>query len=216
MLTAWTGARACPTAEAVLDLGAGVGSVGLLVLHRLGPGPRLTSVEVQQTSAALARKTVAYNGLQHRVQVLHGDLRDPDLLDPAARFDLVLANPPYLPVGSASASPYPQRAAARLELHGDVHDYCRAAARMLAPGGRFCFCHNAADPRPARAVAQVGLRLLARQEVYFRHGRAPSLALHTCGHEGDSWQLDPLTVRGSDGQWTAAYLAVRSEMGLER
>lgn len=215
VLAAWTGARALPRAEQVLDLGAGVGSVGLLVLHRLGDAARLTSVEVQAVSAALARKTVAYNGLGERVRILHGDLRDAQVLEGTGTHDLVVANPPYLPPGAACASPNAQRAAARLELHGDVFDYCRAAARVLAPGGRFCFCHNAGDDRPPRAVAEAGLQLLWRQEVLFRHGRPPSLALHCCGWEGQQRCPAPLIVRGADGRWTEQLMDVRRTMGLE-
>ena len=215
VLAAWIAARAHPAARQVLDLGAGVGSVGLLVLHRLGQAARLTSVEVQQVSAALARKTVAYNGLGERVRICQGDLRDAGVLEGDEVFDLVVANPPYLPPGAACASPNAQRAAARLELHGDIFDYCRVAARILAPGGRFCFCHNASDKRPVRAVADAGLRLLSRQEVIFRHGRPPSLALHSCGKEGEQITREPLTVRGADGLWTEQLMDVRRYMGLE-
>ena len=215
VLAAWTAARAMPRAASVLDLGAGVGSVGLLVLHRLGDAARPTSVEVQAVSAALARKTVAYNGLEQRVTVRHGDLRDPPSLPDGEVFDLVVANPPYLPPGSACASPNAQRATARLELNGDIFDYCRVASRVLAPEGQFCFCHNAGDGRPARAVEQAGLAVLSRQEVLFRHGRPPLLALYRCGREGNVSTPAPLTVRGADGMWTMELMAVRHFMGLE-
>lgn len=215
VLAAWTAVRANPDARRVLDLGSGVGSVGLLVLHRLGESAHLTSVEVQSVSAGLARKTVAYNGLQERVRIRQGDLRDPGTLEGGDTYDLVVANPPYLPPDAACASPNAQRAAARLELHGDIFDYCQTAARALAPHGRFCFSHNASDMRPPRAVAQAGLRLLWRQEVVFRHGRPPLLALHCCGRAGDQRQLPTLTVRGADGLWTEQLMDARRYMGLE-
>lgn len=215
LLTAWTAVRALPEARRVLDLGAGVGSVGLLVLHRLGLAARLTSVEVQAVSVALARKTVARNGLQQRVQLRHADLRDPAALGPDQRFELVVANPPYLPQERAVRSPHPQRAAARLELHGDVFDYCRVAARRLDPGGRFCFSHAAVDPRPQQAVEQAGLTLLARQDVVFRQGDAPMIALFTCGHEGTRRDPEPLTVRDSDRQWSAGYVTARRQLGVD-
>jgi tRNA1(Val) A37 N6-methylase TrmN6 len=215
VLVAWAAARARPQARRVLDLGAGVGAVGLMALLRLGPAARLTSVEIQPRSLDLARRTLAINGIQRRVDLRAGDLRDPRLLRGAGPFDLVAANPPYLPRGSALQSPHPQRAAARLELHGDVFDYCRAAARVLAPGGRLCFCHAAGDPRPERAVAAAGLTLLARQEVVFRAGRPPTIALFTCGGAGQRRDPPPLLVRGPDGRRTEAYRRVRREMSIE-
>ncbi len=215
VLTAWTGLRARPGAQRVLDLGAGVGSVGLMTLYGLSEAARLVSVEVQQVSADLARRTVAYNGLEARVEVRRGDLRDRAMVRDQERFDLVVANPPYLPEGSATRSPNPQRAAARLELHGDVFDYCEVAARHLAPGGVFCFCHAARDPRPLEAVSRAGLALLWRQAVIFRNGQPPHLALHACAAQGDRADPPPLQVRGEDGQWTAEYLTLRCQMGLD-
>jgi tRNA1(Val) A37 N6-methylase TrmN6 len=217
VLTAWQAVEARPAATRVLDLGCGVGAVGLLALLRLGAAARLTAVEVQAASVALLHRTLAHNRLADRVAVRHGDLRDPAALPDGARFDLITANPPYLPAEQTPRSPHPQRAAARLELHGDVFDYCRAAARLLAPGGRFCFCHRADERRPAAAIAAAGLGLLARREVVFRQGRPPALALFACGHEATARRADPLplVLRDREGRRTGAYRAVRRAMHIE-
>jgi tRNA1(Val) A37 N6-methylase TrmN6 len=215
VLLAWTASRARPAARRVLDLGAGVGSVGLMTLLKLSPATRLTCVEILPKSVALLRKTVAANGLGERVDIRPGDLRDGELLGPKERFELITANPPYLPPERALRSPQPQRAAARLTLAGDIFDFCRAAARCLEPDGRFCFCHAAADPRPEAAIAAVELGVLSRQEVIFRSGRPPAIALFACGWTGERRDPDPLTVRDADGRRTAAYRAVRRELLIE-
>jgi len=215
LLTAWTAWRAQPGAERVLDLGCGVGSIGLLVLRRLSPSAQLTSVEVQAVSAELARKTVAFNGLQRRVRIINGDLRADGLLRDAGVFELVTANPPYIPPHRGVAAPHPQRAAARLELHGDIRDFCRRAAAHLAPGGRFCFSHAAADPRPPLAVRDAGMRVLCRREVLFRQGRAPTIALYTCAWEGETVTCAPLVVRGADGAWSPGHSALRLQMEID-
>jgi len=212
LLTAWTAARARPDAGELLDLGAGIGSVGLLALWRMHPQARLTMVEVQELSHAMARRTVERNGLEGRVRLHHGDLRD----WPGGAFGLVTGSPPYIPLGRGTISGHPQKAAARFELHGDVFDYCRAAARSLGPGGVFCFCHAARDPRPARAVERAGLRVLSRREVRFRAHLPPSIALYACAREGAWRDVPPLVVRGRDGRWTEEYLAIREEMGTPR
>ena len=215
VLTAWTGLQARPTASSVLDLGAGVGAVGLMSLQGLSPRARLVAVEVQAVSAGLARRSVALNRQQHRVQIRQGDLRQAGVLEDHERFDLVLANPPYLTPGTASPSPHPQRAAARLELHGDLFDYCRVAAAHLAAAGRFCLCHSARDPRPERAIAQAGFALLARHEVRFRHGRSPMIAIFTCGHDGQREDPPPLCIRGADGAWTEDWLTIRHAIRID-
>lgn len=222
VLTAWTAIGARPGATRLLDLGAGVGSIGLMVLRLLPPGARLTSVEVLEESAALARRSAARNGVSERVDVRVGDLRDPGAIgaggDPAPRFDLITANPPYLRPGSGWASPEPQRRAARFELHGDVRDYCLAAARHLAPDGRFCFCHAASDPRPLPAARAAGLVVTARRLVCFREGRPPGLALHVCAWPGaagpGAGDAPPLRVRDAQGRRTAEYLGVLRDMGI--
>ena len=215
VLTAWTGLLARPDARLVLDLGAGVGSVGLITLHGLAQNATLTSVEVQQVSVELARRTVAHNGLEERVDIRHGDLRHGEILEEEHRFDLVVANPPYLPEGAATRSPNPQRAAARLELHGDIFDYCKAAVRHLAPGGRFCFSHAARDPRPTLAIEAADLVLISRRDVFFRQGRPPSLTLYCCGQQGAPEEVQPLVIRDTQGTWTETYLSVRRKMGLD-
>jgi tRNA1Val (adenine37-N6)-methyltransferase len=215
VLTAWTGLEAAPRARTVLDLGAGVGSIGLMVLQELGDEARLVSLEVQRVSVELARRTASLNGVSHRVEMLHGDLRDDGALADRGLFDLVLANPPYLSPQRATASPHPQRAAARLELHGDVFHYCARAARHLAPSGRFCLCHSARDPRPLRAIEAAGLRLLARREVSFRQGRPPMLALHLCGHQGEPASVEPLVIRDAQGHWTEAWRRIRRRMRID-
>jgi tRNA1Val (adenine37-N6)-methyltransferase len=216
VLTAWTGLEAIPRASSVLELGAGIGSIGLMVLHELPADATLTSLEVQRISVELARRTSALNGVDHRVDQRLGDLREDAPLADCGRFPLVLANPPYLSPDQATASPHPQRAAARLELHGDVFHYCARAARHLCEDGRFCFCHSARDPRPEHAIQAAGLQLLGRREVTFRQGQPPMLALFECGHRGDARTRPPVTIRDAQGRWTDTWRRIRQRLSLPR
>ena len=209
VLTAWTAARVRPEAPEILDLGSGLGSVGLLTLWRL-PAARLTGVEVQQLSYDLALKTVAHNGLGQRVRFLNQDLREPLKL---GKYQLVTGSPPYFPLGKATVSPHPQRAAARCELHGDVFDYCRVAAEHLAAEGRFVFVHAAGDVRPEQAIGRAGLTLLSRQDVLFRSHLEPTVSLFVCGFQGERLDPSPFVIRDSEGHWSEEYLKMREEMG---
>jgi tRNA1Val (adenine37-N6)-methyltransferase len=209
LLTAWAAVRAKPEARQLLDLGAGIGSVGLLALWRLPAEAHLTMVEVQAVSHALAGRTVAYNGLIERVMLHLLDLRR----WPGGTFDLVTASPPYLALAGGVHPQHAQKVAARFELHGSIYDYCSAAARSLAHTGVFCFCHAADDPRPEQAIARAGLRLVRRQPVYFRATLPPRIALFTCGWKGVRDDASPLVIRDQEGRWTAEYLSMREEMG---
>jgi tRNA1Val (adenine37-N6)-methyltransferase len=209
LLTAWAAVRAKSQVHWLLDLGAGIGSVGLLALWKLPTGAHLMMVEIQEVSHALAGRTVQYNGLTERVTLRLEDLRR----WPGGEFDLITASPPYHPVARGVRSPHRQKAAARFELHGDVFDYCDAAARSLADTGVFCFCHVADDPRPEQAIARAGLTLVRRQLVYFRATLPPRLALFTCVWRGERTDPPPLVIRDREGRWTAEYLAIREAMG---
>lgn len=144
VLTAWTALRARPAARRLLDLGAGVGSIGLMVFRLLPPGARLTSVEVLEESVALARRTVAHNGVADRVDVRLGDLRDPGAIGaaPGERFDLITANPPYLSEAELTeAAPDVREHEPKLALvSGPVGDeildrLAKGASAHLVPGG---------------------------------------------------------------------------------
>jgi tRNA1Val (adenine37-N6)-methyltransferase len=217
VLTAWTAARLRPQARRLLDLGAGIGSVGLQTLWRMAPDARLWMIEAQEVSHRLARRTVARNGLEGRVVARLADLRDEGALLPEERqgFELVTGSPPYIPLGRGHVSPHTQRAHARMELRGDVGDYCRAAARAMAPGAALALCHSAVDPRPELAIAAAGLQLLWRQDVLFRAGRAPTIALFACAWEGERDDPPPVVVRDRAGRWTEQYLEIRREMGAD-
>ncbi len=209
LLTAWTAVHAQPKALCVLDLGAGIGSIGLLALWKLAAAGYLTMVEVQAVSHALAHRTVTHNGLTARVALHLTDLRR----WPGGNFDLITASPPYRPLARGVQSQHAQKAAARFELHGDVFDYCRAAARSLADTGVFCFSYAADDLRPERAIATSGLTLVHRRSVYFRATLSPGIALFTCAWRGVREDPPPLVIRDQQGCWTAEYLAIREEMG---
>ena len=102
-----------------------------------------------------------------------------------------------------------------MELKGSVFDYAEAAARSLVEDefARFCFCHMASDPRPEAAIKAAGLVLLQRQEVRFRDGKDPLIALFTCGWSGVRRDAPDLVIRDAEGRWSPEYLALRKELG---
>ena len=135
ILTAWYGTTWCPTARTALDLGSGIGTVGMISAWRL-PGAKFVTVEAQTDSVTLARKSRLYNGLTERYEIREGDFRAPTSLQPQEKFELITGSPPYFPPDAGVPSEHPQKLACRFELRGTVADYCTTAARHLAPGGR--------------------------------------------------------------------------------
>jgi len=220
VLTAWYGTVCAPRVDRAADLGSGIGSVATIVAWRL-PGATLVTVEAQQASIRLARKSVRYNGLEGRVTLRQGDLRDPGVFEGDAPFDLVLGSPPYFPPGTARAAEHPQAVPARIEVRGSVADYARTAARIVAPGGVFVFVFPTAQlARVEAALAAEALHLLRRRDVVFREGDAPLISLFAAARRDDlpgnapTLVEPPLVIRGRDGSVPAEYSAVRLSFGF--
>lgn len=203
-----------------LDLGTGIGSVGLMVSWTL-PEVHYTGIEAQEVSAALAARSIRYNGLQDRSTLILGDLRDEQLLPAGPRFDLITATPPYLPLGAGLESHRPQRAPARFVHRGGVGDYAAAAARCLRPGGLFVLVFAAYRPQDVPPAAQeAGLEILAKRLVIPREGKDPLLeltAMTLANTDAPSITIpdeEPILVRNRDGQWTDSYQVIRGAMGF--
>ena len=224
ILTAWYGTTWCPRVGRVADLGSGIGSVATAVAWRC-PGARIHTVEAQAISAALARKSIVYNGLQDRYTIHEGDLRDPDLFRGEAPFDLVLGSPPYWPVGSRVQGAHPQTVPARLEVRGTIGDYALAAARILAPGGIFA-CVFPLDQlqRAEQAYLEADLQLMRRQDVIFKEGDPYGIALFAGCRKQDLPEgfggaaslpalAPPITIRRRDGTVDPGIALVRLAMG---
>ena len=225
VLTAWYGTSWCPGARTILDLGSGVGTVGMIAAWRL-PGARLVMVEAQAESVRLARKSVAWNGLAERCEIREGDFRDPGMLYPEERFDLVLGSPPYFAQGNGVESDHPQRLACRFELRGTVADYGAAAARHLERGGVFACVFPVApteqEERLRAAATAAGLVIVRRRPVVLREGERPLLGLFVLmraedlpeAMRGRTWNEPALIIRAADGTIHPEYAAVKLSFGF--
>jgi tRNA1(Val) A37 N6-methylase TrmN6 len=138
LLAAATDAR---PGDTVLDLGAGVGAVGLCLAARV-TGCRVTCLELQPDLAALAQQNVAANGMGDRIHVLTHDIARP-LPDDIGPYDCVATNPPYLSAAVADPSPNPIKALATVESSADLARWLAVAVGALKPTGTLTIVHRA-------------------------------------------------------------------------
>jgi tRNA1(Val) A37 N6-methylase TrmN6 len=222
VLTAWYGTSWAPTATRVLDLGSGIGSVGMIAAWRL-PGATFVTIEAQEDSVRLARKSAIYNGLESRYEIRRADFRDADALRASETFDLVLGSPPYFPLGSGIEGDHPQKVACRFELRGDISDYARVAVAHLAPGGVFaCVFPEEQRPRLDVAARASDAAVVRRRPVMFREGEPPLIGLFLMMRATDlppavrerTWVEPPLIVRAADGTIHPEYAAVKLSVGF--
>jgi tRNA1(Val) A37 N6-methylase TrmN6 len=215
LVTAWFAAeRVATPPRRVLDLGCGIGTVLLLLAWRF-PEARGRGIEAQAPSAALARRSLAWNGADARFEIVTGDLRDARATDDA---DLVTGTPPYLPPGTATAPADGERWHCHTEHRGGIEDYCLAAARALTPGGLFATCAGALQAdRVTHAAAAAGLAIEARRDVVPREGKGVLFAVYALRRAAGAAapvMLPALVVRDREGRWTPEFRDLRRTMGM--
>ena len=135
--------RGQSSASAVVDLGAGSGSLGLLAAYALG-AERLVSVELQAEQCARlrrARASFAAAGEPLAWSVVEGDLRAPQCLGEAREAlggggaEVAVLNPPFFPAGWGRESASEEVARSTHALFGGVEELLAAGVSLLAPGG---------------------------------------------------------------------------------
>ncbi|HEX4341404.1 MAG TPA: peptide chain release factor N(5)-glutamine methyltransferase [Polyangiaceae bacterium] len=154
-----------------LDLCTGSGCVAIAFARRR-PTWRVTGVDVSPDAVATARINVERVGATFSTSIALGDLDAP--LEASARFDLITANPPYIPTGELATLPADVRDhEPHLALDGgaDGLDIVRrvvdVARRRLRPGGVLALeiGHDQAS-RTAALLADKGFVAVERRKDY--------------------------------------------------
>ncbi len=189
--------------ERVLDLGAGVGSIGLCLARRVADCTVL-GVELQPALADLARRNATRNGLSERVQTIVHDLAQP--LPGLGLFGQVVTNPPYLAAQAADPPPDPSKALATVESSADLRRWLEVAVGALEPAGTLTLIHRS-DRLEDIAAHLVRLRcgdltikrLPPAARVLVRARRAPTPSVS---------ESPPLVLHPPQGGYTAAAEAI--------
>lgn len=127
--------------ECAVDLGTGTGIIPIL-LEAKSSGVHSTGLEIQEESADMARRSVQYNHLQDRIDIVTGDIKEASSIFKKASFDVVTSNPPYMNDNHGLKNPDMPKAIARHEVLCTLEDVVREAALLLKSGGRFYMVHR--------------------------------------------------------------------------
>ncbi len=124
-----------------LDLGTGTGIIPILLAAKT-KGEYFAGLEISAISADMARRSVLHNGLEERIEIIQGDIKEAGELFAPASFDTVTSNPPYMIGQHGLTNPDIEKAAARHEIFCTLEDVVRAAAKLVRPGGKFYMVHR--------------------------------------------------------------------------
>ncbi|MGN0373859.1 MAG: tRNA1(Val) (adenine(37)-N6)-methyltransferase [Butyrivibrio sp.] len=127
--------------DTVLDLGTGNGVIPILLKGRT-EGSHFTGLEIQDINVDMAKRSVAYNGIEEYVDIVRGDIKMASAIFGGASFDVVTTNPPYMNENHGLQNPESAKAIARHEILCTLEDVIREGARVLKPQGRFCMVHR--------------------------------------------------------------------------
>jgi tRNA1Val (adenine37-N6)-methyltransferase len=128
--------------ETVIDLGAGVGVIGLLLTLRY-PDAMVTGIEIQERLFRYSEQNRELNGPRHGVSNIHGDYRRIADCCSKSAFTAAVSNPPYRPVGTGRKNTDEERTIARHEVTGGLLDVINAARQVLVPAGRIFLVYDA-------------------------------------------------------------------------
>ena len=140
--------------ERALDLGTGTGIIPIL-LEAKTKGEHFTGLEIQPESADMAARSVAYNHLQDRIDIVTGDIKDASARFGAGSFEVITTNPPYMIGQHGIQNDTSAKTIARHEVLCDLDDILRESAKILKQGGRFYMVH-----RPFR-LAEIFSKMVA-------------------------------------------------------
>lgn len=175
-----TGFVKLKSGERVLDMGTGTGIIPIL-LEAKTKAAHFTALEIQADSADMAKRSVKINGLEEKIAVVQGDIKEAGLLFGAASFDVVTTNPPYMIGEHGLKNPNEAKAIARHEVLCTLEDVVREATKVLKSSGRFYMVH-----RPfrlaeiIRTLSAYGLELKRLQFVHPYIDKEPNMVLLEC------------------------------------
>ncbi|MCR5272460.1 MAG: tRNA1(Val) (adenine(37)-N6)-methyltransferase [Lachnospiraceae bacterium] len=190
--------------EKVLDLGTGTGIIPILMEAKT-EGEHFTGLEIQPESADMARRSVSYNNLESKIDIVEGDIKDASKIFGASSFDVITTNPPYMINEHGLKSDNEAKAIARGEVMCTLDDVLRESAKILKPNGRFYMVH-----RPFRlaeimhAMVEYKLEPKAMKLVYPFVDKEPNMVLISAVKGGKSRITveKPLIVYKEKGVYT--------------
>ena len=200
--------------EKVLDLGTGTGILPIL-LEAKTEGEHFTGLEIQPESADMAKRSVLYNHLEEKIDIIEGDIKNASEIFGKASMDVVTSNPPYMTNHHGLKNLNDAKAIARHEILCTLDDVVRETAAVLRQRGRCYFVH-----RPSRiveifeAMRKYKLEPKRMRLVYPYVNKEPNMVLIE-GVRGGGAQLtveSPLIVYNPEGDYTQEIYEIYGRM----
>ena len=190
--------------EKAIDLGTGNGIIPILLSAKT-EGEHFTGLEIQPENVDIASRSVKYNHLEEKIDIVEGDIVTASQIFGKSFFDVVTSNPPYMIGQHGLTNPDSAKAIARHEVKCTFEDVARETAVLLKPGGRFYLVHR--PFRLAELIVTLTKYKLETKRMKMVHpfvNKEPNMVLLECVRGGNSRMTveAPLIVYKEPGVYT--------------
>ena len=190
--------------EKAIDLGTGNGIIPILLSAKT-EGEHFTGLEIQPENVDIAQRSVKYNRLEEKIDIVEGDIVTASEKFGKSVFDVVTSNPPYMIGQHGLTNPDSAKAIARHEVKCTFEDVARETAALLKPGGRFYLVHR--PFRLAELIVTLTKYKLEPKRMKMVHpfiDKEPNMVLIECVRGGNSRMTmeAPLIVYKEPGVYT--------------
>lgn len=169
----------------VLDIGTGSGCIAV-TMARLSPFARFTAVDKSASALELARLNAESHGVLSKISFIEADMFDRGFLSklPETRYDMIVSNPPYIPVAEWEDLPrevmaYEPSMALTVSEGFECYRAIAGLGRsLLGPGGRICLEIHADGTLGVSAILEAcGFEGISTMKDYSGHDRIVSALL---------------------------------------
>ncbi len=192
----------------VLDMGTGTGVIPIL-LCAISDASRFDALEIQEESVDMACRSIALNGLEERIHVTRGNIREASSIYGRHVFDAVITNPPYMNDKHGLRNPEMPKAIARHEIYCTLEDVIREASEVLKPKKSFFMVHRPQRlPEIFHTLQQYRLEPKRMRLVHPFVYKEPNMVLIEAVRDGNPMLKiePPIIVYEKKGQYTQQIL----------
>lgn len=125
----------------VADLGTGTGIISILVAGKQSL-EKVYAVEIQEDLVDMAKRSVKYNDLEDKIDVINADIVGISRGKFNKRFDYVISNPPYKKLNTGLINDNQKKLISRHEVKCTLKDVVYEASKLLKDNGDFYMVHR--------------------------------------------------------------------------
>lgn len=125
----------------VSDLGTGTGIISILVAGKQNP-KKIYAIEIQEELVNMAKRSVEYNNLEDKIEVINADIVGISKGEFNKKFDYVISNPPYKKMNTGLINDNQKKLISRHEIKCTLRDVVYEASKLLKDNGVFYLVHR--------------------------------------------------------------------------